>query len=356
MRKIFLLIVLLALNHILWAQLPVNRSSNAKPSILQVKVFDAKTVKPIPAWLTIKITDEANSKPFELKNGSLEKIFTKPVEIELTAFAKDYAPWTKNVTIEISPGGKTYEFVAALVKISHTLTVKVIDYETGNEVPQAKIELKDVNNNSTQTFNVRAGERQETPVSHFGNFEIICDVPGYLLYLTMVEINKEKTEALLKIRKAPKPVNQVAAVEEPAKPIARVTTTTKTEATKPVETLSFGELKKGKSVALSNIFFDQSSPVLRTESFVELDKLAEVLNKNPAIRIEIRGHTDNTGNFDANVKLSKERCESVVNYLTGKGISKNRLEFKGRGPIDAIAPNTTEENKKKNRRVEFIVL
>ena len=354
MRKMFLLTVLNVLNQVSWAQLPV--SGNARPSVLKTSVFDSKSGKLMPAWLSIKITDEAKSQPFELKNGTLDKIFTKPVEVELTAFAQGYKSETRTMKIDILPGGKTYEFVAVLPRVSHSLIVKVVDYETGNEVPQAKIELKDISNDSTQTFTAKAGENKEIAVSHIGNFEIICSAPGYLLYLTMVEINKEKTEAVLKIRKAPKPVNQNVAAEEPVKPVAKPIVTVKTEVAKPIETLAFGELKKGKAFILKNIFFDQSSPVLRNESFAELDKLAETLNQNPAIRIEIRGHTDNTGNFDANVKLSRERCESVVNYLISKGISKNRLEFKGRGPIDAIAPNTTEENKKRNRRVEFIVL
>ncbi|PWJ59687.1 outer membrane protein OmpA-like peptidoglycan-associated protein [Dyadobacter jejuensis] len=119
---------------------------------------------------------------------------------------------------------------------------------------------------------------------------------------------------------------------------------------------SFGELKKGRTITLNKIYFDQSSPVLRNESFEELNNLVEVLNQNPTLRIEIRGHTDNIGDFDANVKLSKERCESVVKYLVSKGISKKRLQYVGKGPVNPVAPNNNEENKKKNRRVEFVVL
>ena len=123
-----------------------------------------------------------------------------------------------------------------------------------------------------------------------------------------------------------------------------------------IESKTFGKIEKGKSIILKNIYFDQSSPVLRTDSYPELDALAEVLTQNPTVRIEIRGHTDNVGDFDLNVKLSKERCQSVERYLVKKGIQRERLQGVGRGSLDPIAPNTTEENKKKNRRVEFVVL
>lgn len=140
----------------------------------------------------------------------------------------------------------------------------------------------------------------------------------------------------------------------PTAPVPTVNSTSTTPTV--IESKTFGKIEKGKSIILKNIYFDQSSPVLRTDSYPELDALVEVLSQNPGIRIEIRGHTDNVGDFDLNVKLSKERCQSVEQYLIKKGIQREHLQGVGRGSLDPIAPNTTEENKKKNRRVEFVVL
>ena len=123
-----------------------------------------------------------------------------------------------------------------------------------------------------------------------------------------------------------------------------------------INTKTFGEISKGKKITLENIYFDQSSPVLRTESFVQLDELVTVLKENPDLKIEVRGHTDNVGDLFENLKLSKGRCESVVDYLVKKGIASNRLSLIGRGPMEPLAPNDTEANKKRNRRVEFLVL
>jgi outer membrane protein OmpA-like peptidoglycan-associated protein len=62
------------------------------------------------------------------------------------------------------------------------------------------------------------------------------------------------------------------------------------------------------------------------------------------------------GDFDLNVKLSRDRCQSVIDYLSRKGITPARMQLVGRGPLDPVTPNTTEDSRKKNRRVEFVVL
>ena len=95
---------------------------------------------------------------------------------------------------------------------------------------------------------------------------------------------------------------------------------------------------------------------MKKESFPELDQLIKILVDNPTLKIEIKGHTDNVGDFNLNVKLSKDRCDSVIEYLVKNKIEKLRLQATGRGSLDPISANNTEENRQKNRRVEFVVL
>lgn len=121
-----------------------------------------------------------------------------------------------------------------------------------------------------------------------------------------------------------------------------------------IKSKEFGIIEKGKAITLRNLYFDQSSPVLRKESFQELDSLVSLMLENPTLKLEIRGHTDNVGDFNLNLKLSQERCQSVIFYLISKGIQSERLKAVGRGPLEPVVPNNSEENKKKNRRVEFI--
>ncbi|MBX3252592.1 MAG: PD40 domain-containing protein [Chitinophagaceae bacterium] len=110
------------------------------------------------------------------------------------------------------------------------------------------------------------------------------------------------------------------------------------------------------SVILNNIFFDVNKYELKPESLAELDKVVQLLNDNPGIRIRISGHTDNTGKAADNLKLSDNRAKSVVAYLVSKGVQAERLQSKGLGSSVPIADNTTEEGRTQNRRTELTIL
>jgi outer membrane protein OmpA-like peptidoglycan-associated protein len=113
------------------------------------------------------------------------------------------------------------------------------------------------------------------------------------------------------------------------------------------------EVEKGKSIVLEGVYFASGSAQLEPNSMVILDKVYRTMLDNPELEVEIRGYTDNTGKYDRNVKLSKNRAESVKNYLVSKGIATYRILTKGFGPEDPIAPNSTKEGRAKNRRIEF---
>ena len=115
-------------------------------------------------------------------------------------------------------------------------------------------------------------------------------------------------------------------------------------------------IKVGESITLENIFFATNSYELRPESEVELKKLLDFLIKNPTLRVEISGHTDNIGDESDNMILSENRAKSVYNYLINKGINSSRLTFVGYGETKPIATNDTEEGRQKNRRTEMKIL
>lgn len=112
----------------------------------------------------------------------------------------------------------------------------------------------------------------------------------------------------------------------------------------------------GSSIVLKNIFFDFNQATLRPESKNELDRLVQLLNDMPNMKIEISGHTDNIGSAQYNKTLSERRAKSVVDYLIENGISPNRLTYKGYGFDMPIAPNDTDEGRQQNRRTEFKII
>jgi len=120
--------------------------------------------------------------------------------------------------------------------------------------------------------------------------------------------------------------------------------------------VSLIKVKVGKKVVLNNILFETGKSILTTASFVELDRLLNILQDEPLMRIEISGHTDITGSLALNNKLSEDRARAVVEYLVQKGTDRSRLEFKGFGPSQPIADNATSAGRAKNRRVEFKIL
>jgi outer membrane protein OmpA-like peptidoglycan-associated protein len=102
------------------------------------------------------------------------------------------------------------------------------------------------------------------------------------------------------------------------------------------------------------IHFEFDKDKIRPDSFAILDAVAEVLLQNPKIKIEIQGHTDNKGSAAYNKSLSDRRAASVRKYLQNRGVDAGRLTSKGYGMERPIVPNTTDQNRALNRRVQFV--
>ena len=116
-------------------------------------------------------------------------------------------------------------------------------------------------------------------------------------------------------------------------------------------------IEKGAIVRLNNIFFDFDKYILIEESFPELIRTIEFLNKNEDIKISVEGHTDNIGTQKYNSTLSEKRAMAVVDYLVKGGIARDRMQPKGWGKSKPIASNDYEiDGRELNRRVNFRIL
>jgi len=115
-------------------------------------------------------------------------------------------------------------------------------------------------------------------------------------------------------------------------------------------------IESGQLVKMNNVLFYQSKAQLIPTSYPELDKLARMMLENPAIKIQLEGHTDNVGDRFKNQKLSEERVEAVKQYLVNQGVVPERITGIGYGGSRPIADNSQELTRRLNRRVEFMIL
>ncbi len=115
-------------------------------------------------------------------------------------------------------------------------------------------------------------------------------------------------------------------------------------------------LADNAKITLNNIFFDFDKAVLKQESYPELNRIAGLMKERAAMQVEIAGHADATGPEDYNLNLSKRRAQAVATYLSTQGIDAQRINVTYFGEAKPIDTNDTAAGRKKNRRVEFIIL
>ncbi len=152
------------------------------------------------------------------------------------------------------------------------------------------------------------------------NYTFIVNRKGYLYYSNLFDMNMQKSDSVYLMDIALQP------------------------------------LKLNASVTFKNVHFESNSFKLLPISLVELDKLVQVLNENTTLKLQIKGHTDNVGKDDDNLKLSTSRAKAVAEYLFKSGIYATRLSYKGFGASQPIDENKTEEGRAKNRRTEFEIV
>lgn len=202
-----------------------------------------------------------------------------------------------------------------------TLYVKgfVTDQKTGKGLPSS-VELID-NDNNKALMKVQTDEKGEyfitLPTGRDYTFTV--NRKGYLFYSEQYNLSKKEADS----------------------------TYQKNITLQPVELHA--------NFVFNNILFKNNSYELPTAAYIELDKLLQVLNENPSIKLEISGHTDNVGKPEDNLLLSTNRAKAIVAYLNSKGIDTKRLTYKGYGASKPIADNSSDTGKAKNRRTEFTV-
>jgi outer membrane protein OmpA-like peptidoglycan-associated protein len=283
------------------------------------KVIDAVTKQPIATKITSKSN---NSKEKAIStvvdaNGLFSIIYRVGSKYELsTTPLNDYFPYKGSIDMTTAKETDNIEKNIELIPKKIPYQFQLLDKETKAILKDPKVKVMDVE--TKQLLEVKVEKDIATVTVEIGKaYKFAANALGYTFFSRGF---KPDTADVFKDR---------------------------------LKKVPLAILKKDAVVQLQDITFETGKADLKPESNEELDRLVGLLEGNQTIKVEISAHTDDVGNDDSNLKLSEKRAKTVVDYLTGKGIKADRMTAKGYGETQPLVANDTDENKAKNRRVQF---
>jgi outer membrane protein OmpA-like peptidoglycan-associated protein len=298
---------------------------------LNVNIYDIELYDPLKTTITVKndigrIIDVVESDgenwktKVDLPIGSAYNIEVESENFKSKSFSIDL----RGLILY-----REYEQDIELVPEKVGVPINVNDLLSGGSVSSSQLIIRNKTRNEeivisgNQTINLRVGDRYMVEAS---------SDRGYAFNSTEIGISKE---------------GKLQTIDEETGEIK--------EDSKGVE-LKLQPLAKDANLTLKDIYFESNSSDLFESSFEELDRVIKLMQSYPSMKIEIAAHTDDIGAASYNVRLSKERANSVIDYITSNNINEDRLISEGYGESNPVVPNDSEENRAKNRRVELKIL
>ena len=196
----------------------------------------------------------------------------------------------------------------------------VLDVDAGQGGDSVMVKVKNLSRNETRTVVAKRDKDGNLIVElrEGDSYEIDVAKKGYTYSSTKVDVSKSKKTQKLNIK--------------------------------------LDLLTKDTKMTFKNITFEINSSELNTASYAELDRIIEFLKLNDNVKIELSAHTDDLGSEWYNMRLSEKRAQMAAKYLTDNGISERMIRTKGYGESKPIVPNTSDENRAQNRRVEIKII
>lgn len=271
---------------------------------------------------------------FKSRKADLGYIATRNLgnTINTTADEIAYIPATKTVgymTSDRKDGKGSYDiYKLTEFMVDQTARGRVIDLETGIPLEKATVVLLDAQGTEVGTLQTKEDGLYHFPIDAFLEYTIIAYKDGF----ENGSVNLTTNTNLVEVFK-----NDVTLKAEAAEIVA-------------TEEKTF--------IKIDNIQFDYNSAGIKPVSTITLNTVFQTLQENPEIKVAINAHSDQRGRDSYNLKLSDKRAASTLQYLTNKGISKDRLISKGYGetqPIHVCDPCNAEQYEE-NRRVEFVII
>lgn len=206
------------------------------------------------------------------------------------------------------------------VELSPLKTAMVLDVDAGQGGDSVMVKVKNLSRNETRTVVAKRDKDGNLIVElrEGDSYEIDVAKKGYTYSSTKVDVSKSKKTQKLNIK--------------------------------------LDLLTKDTKMTFNSITFEVNSSELNTASYTELNRIIEFLKLNDNVKIELSAHTDDLGSEWYNMRLSEKRAQMAAKYLTDNGISERMIRTKGYGESKPIVPNTSDENRAQNRRVEIKII
>lgn len=211
--------------------------------------------------------------------------------------------------------------------LSQKVTGKAVDFETGIPLEGTRIRLIDTDGTEVGETTTNKDGEYSFPISSFEYYTVVSDLEGFFTGSTIFNSDNKTEEYKIDVTLKAEPAPVVVSEEK-------------------------------TYIKIDNIQFEYNSAQIREVSTITLNTVVATMKNDPSIKVALNAHTDFRGNDAYNYKLSQRRATSAMNYLVSKGISKERLQWKGYGETQPLidCDPCTEAQHEANRRIEFIIL
>jgi OmpA-OmpF porin, OOP family len=283
-------------------------------------VYNEKSMEPVQANVDVMVKGREPVLLQSSATGEFETEMPEVLEYSIETKATGFLTKVESYKIPVLTADTTLNVEILLRPMAKKLllTGNVFNKKT-NQLISAKLDVTLKGDKGTAMKLQAEGGRYEKEIPKLGWYMITASAEGYL-----------------------NATDSVGAEDEGLSPFSR--------------DLYLQPIEVGVTVRLKNIYFDFDKTTLKNESFPELNKVSDFLNRNPSVEIEISGHTDSKGTDDYNINLSQGRSQSVVDYIISQGIDSYRLTARGYGEGKPIDTNDSDAGRANNRRVEFTIL
>ncbi len=335
-----------------------NKFRGARQVPVNVMVVDAMTKKPIDASVFVAMNSR-NSASFSAKNGVSLMQLKAGNNYTLACEAPGYLPANQiKVSLENVNGTETINNTIEMMPKNIAYTIRVLGPDN-NVISNAKIRVFDLSNNQIVPLDINNNTRvvfgnlYGLTVSGGGN----ADYTGNWIPETNDADDKFIKTIKLEAKTISTPVVAAAKVDKRENPYVNAP---EVDMSKPTETFKLKSdpnisFETKKTYTLNDVYFDRNSVIVKSEYYIDINRLIELMTLNPKLNVQLSGYSDSVGDAVINQKISLRRAKSCADYLKRAGVDPNRMLVKGLGEQEIIKDSKGKEDTSKSRRVRFIV-